>query len=181
MRPPASRVTGWCTLIVLLLTAPTAAAQTGPSPETVTPVVWGFAAVFAALVTLVVGGLWIALAPGYTERVTDRVHHEPGMTFLWGLGLFIGVVVAALLLTITVVGIIVAFPLLIAFSIVAFLTAELGYLAVGRWLVDGRWAVLAVACATAFLVALVPLIGTLAGFVIGSMGMGAVVVEYRAG
>lgn len=173
--PPAALLAAAIALVVPSSTPP---AQI--PPEVFVPAVWGLAGVVSAAITLVIGGLWIAVAPDYTTRVTDRALAAPVTAFLWGFALAIGVFVAAILLAITVVGILVAFPLLLAFGIFSFVAAELGFLAVGRALADGWGAVLAVAVGTAFLLAVIPFLGTLVAFVISSIGVGAVVMDYRA-
>ena len=50
---------------------------------------------------------------------------------------------------------------------------QLGYLAVGRAIVDDRWLALGVAVGLAFLINAIPVIGALAGFVIGCMSVGS--------
>ncbi|MFP4591025.1 MAG: hypothetical protein ACLFMX_04220 [Halobacteriales archaeon] len=167
-------------LAAAIAATPSSAPHLQVPPEAFVPLVWGLAGVGSAAVTLVVGGLWIALAPGYVTRVTDGALERPGTAFVWGLALAVGILVGALLLALTVVGIVVAFPLLLAFGLFSFLTAELGFIAIGRAFAEGWGGVLVVAVAAAFLLAIVPFVGALASFVVGSVGMGAVVVDYWA-
>ncbi len=152
----------------------------GPGPEAVPRFPWFLEGIGAAVLTLVVGGLLIALVPDYTRRVTDRALEEPGMAFLWGAGVTITVIVVAVVLAITVVGIIVAIPLLIAFALFALVAGEFGYLAVGRLVSDDWLPALGVAALVAAVVGSVPLLGGLVAFVISSVGIGSVVVDYRA-
>ena len=158
------------------------AAQTGPGPgaDAVDPGVSLFAqALIAGLLTLVIGGLFIAAAPRYTERVTDRALDEPGRTFLWGLLLFVGVIGTVFVLFITIIGVVIAIPLLLIYALFALVAGELGYLAAGRLASDDWPVVLLVAIGVAFVVGGVPILGGLIGFILGCIGVGAVVIDYR--
>ncbi|MFC4247301.1 hypothetical protein ACFOZ7_09870 [Natribaculum luteum] len=152
----------------------------GPGPEAVPRFPWFLEGIGAAVLTLIVGGLLIAFVPDYTRRVTDRALEEPGRVFLWGAGISIAVIVVAVVLAITVVGIIVAIPLLIAFALFALVAGEFGYLAAGRLVSDDWLPALGVAALVAAVVGSVPLLGGLVAFGISSVGIGSVVVDYRA-
>lgn len=156
---------------LLLSVAPIAAQQ----PDTGTQFSPVLDALLGALGTLIIGGGFVAFAPAYTERTTDRILDEPGETFLYGVGIFVALIVVVFLLAITIVGIVLAIPLAIAAAVVA----ELGYLAAGRAVSD-RWAVaLLTAIAVGALTSGVPVLGGLVGFVLGSMGVGAWYLDYR--
>ena len=143
-------------------------------PETgLSPVEESLAAV---LLTLVIGGGLILIAPGYTDRATLRVLEEPADALLYGIG--IGVVTAIVLavLLITVVGIVLAVPL----TVVVLVFGEIGYLAVGRALTDNWIGVLLVAMAASAVVVAVPVIGALLGILLSSFGIGAAYLEARS-
>ena len=140
----------------------------------------------AVLLTLVIGGGLILLAPDYTNRATLRVLEEPSDSLLYGIG--IGVVTAIVLavLMITVVGIVLAVPL----TIVLLVFSTIGYLAVGRILTDNWIGVLLVAVGVSAIVVVlvtmapsagivVPVIGALFGVLLGSFGIGAAYLEAR--
>ena len=176
--PPLSRertVAATAVGAVLLFVLPVAAQPTNPTPEPgLSPVGQAFG---GALLTLVVGGGLIALVPEYTERTTDRILETPGETFLYGLVLTVLGLVLAFLLAITVVGVILVVPLVVA----AVVLGELGYLAAGRLLTDDWAVVLLGAVVVAAFAGGVPFLGTLVGFVLGSMGIGAWYLEHRDG
>lgn len=181
-RPPiqSSRTVAVAVLLgVVVYTAPALAQQPGPGPGSeigLLGVSLLVQAVFGALITLTVGGGWILLAEEYTERTTDRVLEQPGRTFLYGLAIAIATFVLAVLLVITIVGVVVAIPLFVALVVIA----ELGYLAVGRAVVDDWLAVLGVAVVAAAFAGGVPVLGGLVGFVLSCMAYGSVYLEYRA-
>ena len=181
--PPTRRVRASLAVSVALVSAvwfvQVAAAQsTDPGADPGVSLV--VQAIAAGAVTLVIGGLFIVAAPEYTERVTDRALTRPGQTFLWGVALFVAVLGSAFVLAITIIGLIVAIPLLFLYVLFALVAGELGYLAAGRLASDDWPIVLLVAIGVAFVVGGVPILGGLIGFILGCIGVGAVVVDYRA-
>jgi uncharacterized protein YjeT (DUF2065 family) len=66
---------------------------------------WYVQSIVAALLTIVIGGLLIALAPDSTRRRTDRALESPGIAFVYGIVSLVAVIGAAVLLAITVIGI----------------------------------------------------------------------------
>lgn len=135
-------------------------------------------AVAGFVLTLVVGGLLVGLAPRYVDRVVEQVREEPGASFLWGVGLlalFVGVV---FLLAITVVGIVLVVPLTVAFVLLAFAGNALGYVAVFDGTAD-RPVALLFAAILAGIAAAVPVLGDFVGFVVTSLGIGSIVQVSR--
>lgn len=161
----------------LLFALPVAAQQAPTNPPTETGLSLVGQAIGAAVFTLVVGGLLVLVAPEYTERTTDRAIDNPGETFLFGVGIFVAAVVVIFLLAITIVGLVLVIPIVVALAVVA----ELGYLAFGRAVVDDWPAVLLVSAAVAAFAGGVPLLGGLVGFLLGCVGTGAWYLEYRDG
>lgn len=132
-----------------------------------------------ALTTLIVGGLLIAVATEYTDRNTRRIQREPGRTFIYGFGILVGFIIIFIALALTIVGLLVALPLALIAGLAFLIWGQLGYLTVGRLVTDEKWPTLGVAIGVAFLVGVVPGIGALVGFVIGSMGVGAGWIDFR--
>lgn len=170
--------TCFLTLAVALFANPVAA-QPGPRSglESIPRYAWYLEGLSAALVTLVVCGLFIALAPRYTRRVTDLALERPGSAFLIGLVVSIAIIVVAVFLAITVIGMIIAIPMLLVFGVVAFLTAELAFLAMGRLASDDWTVALLVAVGIAWFVGAIPVFGSLLGFVLACLGFGAFVLD----
>ncbi len=83
----------------------------------------GSGAFGAFLSTLLIGAIMIALVPGYTERLVNRIDDDIVGSFIYGLVALVALIILGILLVVTIVGIIVAIP-------VAFL-AGLGSFAVG--------------------------------------------------
>ncbi|ELY68186.1 hypothetical protein [Natrinema versiforme] len=182
LRAPRLRSAALTALLFLAAGPAPAIAQRAPDgvrtgAETAARYPWYIDAIVPAAVTLVIGGLLIVVSPAGTRRRTDRALESPGVAFVYGLVSLIGVIGASVLLSITVIGLVLAIPLLLGYVIVLIVAGELGYLAVGRLAADAWPAALAVAVVVAALVGLVPILGSLVGFVIGMIGMGTVVIE----
>ena len=158
-------------LTATLVVTPAAAQQpdTGLSPVQ--------EAAVAALVTLVVGGGLIQLAPQYTDRTTRRIHVQPWRTLAYGVGIGLVVMVATVFLLLTRIGIILVIPL----AIVTLVFGELGYLAVGRALFTDWGTALLVAMCVSAIVGGVPILGLLLGLVLSSLGLGTAYLDHRDG
>jgi hypothetical protein len=129
----------------------------------------------AVLFTLVVGGGLILLAPDYTDRATRRVLDEPIEALLYGVGIGLVVAIATGVLLVTVVGVLLAAPMVL----VVLVLSVVGYLAVGRAVTDNWAGVLLVGIGASAVVAAVPIVGGLLGLVVGSFGLGAAYLEAR--
>lgn len=183
MRPPSPRATASAAVaaatLLLASTAPVLAQYDRDAApvgtETVIDTMFTDA-VASAVLTLVIGGLLIALAPGTTRDLTDRALDDPGIAFVYGLLSFIIVIGSFVLLAITVIGLIVGIPLLIVYVIVAVVAGELGYLAVGRLVTEDWILVLSIAVAVSAITGAVPVFGTTIEFVIVSVGVGTVIL-----
>lgn len=165
-------------LVSSLAFAGVAAAQRGPdvaanNPDPATQAVGGF------LGTLVVGFLLVLAAPRYTDRVLERARGEPLVSFGWGVGVLVAFVGTAVLLAITVVGVVLLVPLVLVFLVVAIAGNALGYLALLDGYLDSRRVAVVVAAVLAGLTSGVPVLGDLVGFVVGSVGVGAMVLDWR--
>ncbi|AGN01548.1 hypothetical protein L593_08015 [Salinarchaeum sp. Harcht-Bsk1] len=125
--------------------------------------------------TLVVGALLIGLANDYVTEIAEYIENKPVASFAWGVGAMIGFVVVFVLLAITVVGLIVAIPLAFVFVFVAIAGNVLAFIAVTEQFVDERWVALLVAAVVTAVLNAIPGVGSLVSFVIGSIGLGAVV------
>lgn len=169
VRPLLSSIAAFVTASLIFVAPATAQQQpeTGLSPAG--------EAVGAMVLTLLIGGCLILFAPKYTERTTQRIHDEPGRTFLIGVGLSVLLIIALFFLIITVIGILVAIPLIILLLIVS----ELGYLAVGRLVSDSWGIVLLIAMVPAAIVGGVPILGGILGFVLSCFGLGTAYLEYK--
>lgn len=131
-------------------------------------------ALAAALLTLVIGGGLILLAPDYTDRATLRVFEEPADALLYGVGISVVMAIILAVLLITVVGVVLAVPLIV----VILVFSTIGSLSVGRALTDNWIGVLLVAMGVSAVV-VVPVVGGLLGLLVGSFGIGAAYLEAR--
>ncbi|GGN17026.1 hypothetical protein [Halarchaeum nitratireducens] len=135
----------------------------------------------AFLGTMLIGALMLAFAGERVERLVDVVADEPVPSFLWGIGTLVVFVCVAVLLVLTIVGIIVVVPLLVVGAAVYYVGNVLVYVYVGGRAADGfgwettRWGHLLVGAAFAAVVAALPAVGGLVSFVVSSIGVGAIV------
>ncbi|WP_394740815.1 DUF7718 family protein [Natronococcus roseus] len=140
---------------------------------------WIITGTFGALAVLVLGGAFVYFGREYTRTVTDRVLHDPIGTFAWGVVVSLGAIGGALVLAVLGAGVL-ALPVLIAFVPLSFVATVFGYLAVGRLVADDWMRAPVAGAAVAAVAFTLPAVGTAIGFVASSLGIGAVVVEYRS-
>ncbi len=176
---PSVRRTATTAVLTLLFASTVVAAQPGagldrPDLSPTASAIGGF------VLTLIIGGLALAISPGYVDRVVEQVHEDAFGSFLWGVGALALVLGLAFLLALTVVGIVVAFPLLLAFLVLAVIGNALGYLALLDGAVEERWVALVVAAALAGAMSAIPVLGDLVSFVVGSVGVGAMLCLWRS-
>ncbi|SEW24589.1 hypothetical protein [Halobacterium jilantaiense] len=152
---------------------PAAAAQ---STELSPPV----QAVLAFVATLFVGGVLLSKAPQFVDQSVDRIRGESAACFVWGVVVLVMFVGVSVLLVLTGFGIVLWVPLAVGFVAVAFVGSAVGYLAVFDGILDSRVQALLVGAVVAGATNLVPVLGSIVGFVVGSLGLGAVVEYSRA-
>jgi len=152
---------------------PGAAAESAQLPPPVQAAI-GF------VTTLLVGAILLSLAPEFVDRGVDRIHDEGVACFGWGVAVLVAFVGVSVLLALTVVGVVLVIPLALGFAVVAFVGNVLGYLALFDGVLESRKSALVAGAAVAGATNLVPILGGLVGFVVGSLGVGAVVRDYRA-
>ncbi|QCJ48379.1 hypothetical protein [Haloprofundus sp. MHR1] len=172
------RVAGSATVALVAL-AGVVAAQQVPSPRS-TPRFSPLVAVGGSFVfNLLVGGLLVVFVPDYLRRTTTRFRDDPVSTFLWGLLAFVVLVVGSIL----IITMIVTIPAMLVFGIVGNIIAcvGIGMAIVGGGVDDSLLKPLAVGLLVVTLVSQIPILGLVVNFVIGMMGAGAMVNEFRDG
>jgi hypothetical protein len=167
---------------VLVAVNPTIVAQMAPVGEAgANPLVQLVgSAVGAFLTTLVVGAILIAIVPAYTERMMSTVVDRPIGAFLYGLVCLIFLALVTFVLFITIIGIVVALPLLLLSYLVWAVGASIAFLAIGDRLVghdDGWTKPLLVAAGINGALTLTG-IGGIVAFGVGAAGFGAVLRDY---
>lgn len=133
-------------------------------------------AVGAFVTTLVVGAILITVAPAYTERMMGDVLEDPVGSFVYGFASLLVLFVLAVLFAITIVGIVIALPMLLVAYVVWAVGASIAYLAIGERLVgreDGWLKPLVVGAGVNGLLAVTG-VGGLVSVCIGAAGFGAV-------
>lgn len=140
----------------------------------------GGSAFGAFLTTLLVGGILVALAPGYTERLMDRVRGDVGGSLVYGLVALVALILLMVLLAITIIGIIVVVPLAIVLGLAWAAGAAIAFLAIADRLVgraDGWLKPLLVAALINGGLTLTG-IGGLVSFAVGAAGFGALLRDW---
>lgn len=152
-----------------------------PDPGIDLSVGLGGSAIGAFVTTLVVGAILVAMAPAYTDRMTDDVFDAPVGSFFYGLLCLLGLFLAIVLLVVTVIGIIFVIPLLLLAYLVWAVGSTLVFLSIGeRILDDADWpAPLLVGAALNAGLALTG-IGGVVSFCLGALGFGAVLLDWQA-
>jgi hypothetical protein len=140
----------------------------------------GGTAAGAFVSTLLVGAILVALAPEYTRRMMRAVREDIVGSFVYGLVALVVLVVLTVFLVISLVGILIAFPLVLLTSVVWAGGAAIGYLAIAERLVgvdDGWLKPLLVAAAINGGLTLTA-VGGLISFCVGATGFGAVLRDW---
>ncbi|WP_226041021.1 hypothetical protein [Natrinema sp. DC36] len=139
-------------------------------------------AITAFLTTLVVGAILVAVVPEYTERMIVDVLDDPVGSFAYGIVSLLALALVILLLVITIVGILVAFPLGLLAYLVWAIGAAIASLAIAERLVgreDGWLKPLVVAAGINGILAVTG-VGAILSICIGAAGFGAVLRDYFA-
>jgi hypothetical protein len=140
----------------------------------------GGSAVGAFLTTLLVGGILVALAPEYVERMTGVVQDDPSGVLVYGVLASVVVALVTVGLAVTVVGLVAAVPIAVVAAVVWAVGSAVATLAVADRLLDreeGWLKPLVVAAAVNGALTLTG-VGGLVAFCIGAAGFGAVVRDY---
>ncbi len=137
-------------------------------------------AVGAFLTTLVLGAILVAIAPEFTEAKMGAVVDDPVGSFIYGVISLVLIVVVAILLAITIVGLVIAIPLGLVAWLIWAVGSVVAYLAIADRLVDrgdGWLKPLLVAAGLNGALVLTG-IGGLISFVIGATGFGTILRSY---
>ncbi|MDS0298950.1 hypothetical protein NDI76_09345 [Halogeometricum sp. S1BR25-6] len=160
-----------------------AAAQT--VPEMPRAPVFGplLAFVVALVLNLLFGAFVLGVAPQYSRALVARIRSQPVESFVYGLLTLVSVFVAVVALTITVIGIVVVIPGVIVVAIVGLAANLLAMVAFGAVLARAAgsadpWKSLVVGAVAVSVLSIVPVVGDLTNFVLGTVGMGAVASRY---
>ncbi|MFB6130216.1 MAG: polymer-forming cytoskeletal protein [Salinigranum sp.] len=134
---------------------------------------WGF------VVDLLLGALLVAVAPAFTGRVLEYGTTEPVRSGAYGLGTFVVVPVALVVLLITIVGIPLALVGALLYAFALWVGQVYGALVLGTWLlsladVDSRWWGLLLGVFVLLVLAFVPFgIGSFLQLIVLLVGLGA--------
>jgi len=129
------------------------------------------------LINLVLGGGLYLLAPEYARRMVAEIRDDAGSAFLWGLLVGIALPIALVLLAITIIGLLITIPGLIALFFAGLVGNAVTICWLGTFLTghDGPDGVaVGVGALVLALVGAIPLLGNLATTLLGFFGLGVV-------
>lgn len=183
--PPSSTVdplSSACTDLVETAHAVLQVALAEPPRVTAGEILIGTALEFVMSVVIlgIIGAIVLAIAPDFTADGVDYLHAEPAEAFLYGIVAYVVVIGATILLAITIVGLLVVIPGLIVVAILGFGATTVALIALGSWLRSAFGGGVATEYGTALVVGagawaaidVVPVVGGIVTFVIGTMGFG---------
>ncbi|MFC5366026.1 hypothetical protein [Salinirubrum litoreum] len=188
-RPSSSLPTPWLgrtalltvgTLLCLAVTPASAQTwrTTDLAPEAGIPLQF----VVSLAIYVVLGGIVLAVAPEYTERMAARIREDAATSFISGLVALIVTFLAAVLLAITVVGILVLIPGAIVLSVVQVVGNTAALVALGSVTSetgrDSAFAALVIGAVLLSVLTLVPILGGIVRFVVQTIGFGAIAGSY---
>lgn len=129
------------------------------------------------LVYLLLGGALVALGPRYARETVTELRDDPGGAFVWGSLVGIGVPIVLVLVALTIVGLIVAVPGLIALAVVGVVGNAVTVVWFGHSLTDGDsldGKTVLVGALVFAVPASIPALGNLLTTLLGFFGLGVV-------
>jgi hypothetical protein len=153
-----------------------------PGPETTVFAGGPGRAIVGAVLTVLIGGLLVAVSPSYSEGITERTLKRTGSSFVTGFLAFIGfllVLFFGMLLQFLVIPAILALLATVIYILVVLVGSTLGYLALGRAVTDSWGGALVVAALLGAFGSGVPVIGSLFSLVITFIGTGAMIANFQ--
>lgn len=128
------------------------------------------------VLSVVIGAIVLAIAPQTSKWIVDRIRSDPGISLLFGVLVYVIVIISVIVLAITVIGIVVIIPGVIVFGIVLLVGNVLTMVAVGTIFVgeSNYWVGLAIGAIIVALLSAIPILGVIVRFVIASTGLGAI-------
>ena len=175
--------------LFVLLSAMLAQFTTPPTDPSVVTNFFGTTASAAGTFvgTFLVGALLLVLAPNWTQKIIDTIEDDPLPSFLWGVGIFIALILVTIALVITIIGIALAIPLIFVMIFVSLIGGAIVFIVVGERVLDAvdmessRWGHLAVGALLAAILAAIPVVGGVTNFIVNSVGVGAIAYRWRQG
>lgn len=179
---PLGRTALLAPLTLLCLAVTPASAQTWVTSDLAPEVGIPLQFVGSLLIYVVAGGIVIAVSPEYTDRMAARIRDDPGTSFVSGLVALLVTFVAVFLLAITIIGLLVVIPGMLALVVVQIVGNTAALVALGSVTSEtGRgspFAALVVGALLLSAVSLVPILGGIVRFVVQTLGFGAIVGGY---
>lgn len=179
---PLGRTALLAPLTLLCVAVAPASAQSWVSTDLAPEIGIPLQFLFSLLVYVVAGGIVIAVSPEYTEQMARRIRDDAAVSFLSGLVALVVVFVATFLLAITIIGLLVVIPGMLALVVVQIVGNTAALVALGAVTSEtGRgspFAALVVGALLLSAVSLVPVLGGIVRFVVQTVGFGAIVGSY---
>lgn len=129
------------------------------------------------VINLVLGGAIYLLAPDYVRRMVAAIRDDAGTAFLWGLLTGIAVPIALVLIALTIIGLLITIPGLIALFFVGLIGNAVTICWIGTLLTEGDapdGTAVGVGAVVLAVVGAIPILGNLATTLVGFFGLGVV-------
>jgi len=141
--------------------------------------------VYGLLVNLAFAAALLLVFPRFTDGMGERTVGSPGRTAGAGLIALIGIPVLLIAFAITIIGIPITIMGIFVFALLLWIGFVMGRYVVGTWILsytdfEGRWAALLVGFLVVGLLALVPFVGWVFDLAALLLGLGALVLGFRA-
>jgi hypothetical protein len=129
------------------------------------------------VINLLLGGALSLLAPEYTRRMVAAIRDDAGSAFLWGLLTGIALPIALVLVALTIIGILITIPGLVALFLIGLIgnavtVCWIGALLIGR--ADPDSVTVGAGAVALAAVGAIPVLGNLATTLVGFFGLGVV-------
>lgn len=141
-----------------------------------------------------IAGVLIHLVPEYTRSTNQYVRTDPISTGLLGFGTIIGVGIVSFGLILTLIGAIFGIPMLLTLVFMSFVGTVIVEITVGRYLLaefadrtehpptkKTLWLAFLVGFVITMIATWIPVVGWIIGLAISSLGIGAMVQQFRKG
>lgn len=184
IRRPSLPATTLLALATLIAFVGVAAAQRGPM---MSPRLGMLGRVLGSFILdLIVGTALVLVIPDRTRRAVDRIRTEPLESVGWGFGALVLTFVVMVVLTITIIGILLVIPGMIALMLVLLVSDIFGTIALGMTLarVDtdaNLWFGLVIGALVVALLAVIPFLAVPVSLVLSLLGFGSIVRGYWQG
>lgn len=146
------------------------------------------------VVFALIAAVLIHLTPEYTRSTNRHLQSEPVTTGLFGFATIVSVIVASIVLILTLFGALLGIPLMLGLVLVSFVGTVIVEILIGRLVLDAvadrtvdpptsgtLWTAFGIGFVVVLIGSSVPVVGGLVALSISSLGIGAMIQQFRNG